>query len=256
MQHRLRLWLFNYQGNQSAAMSMLSTCHKESTKHTSSSRASRWTSEDNREITDLRARSRDFEVGQQVLVQKPPPLNVEKGSATKLIRRYAGPYIVTERLKDSDLYRLRHCATDDELPPTNVEKLIPIPNADPNDIRDSCQQHTPEQARNPQERTQYQHGRFIVYLPARGDQADEGISLRLAQYLEPMGKAPVSEACKHLYSVYPPSRQIQTRENAWPHCTLPLPITRRRCHWRSLQCHPGQSYFPTSKRRARIFRGR
>ena len=59
-----------------------------------------------RDYYDLRARSRDFEVGQQVLVQKPPPLNVEKGSATKLIRRYAGPYIVTERLKDSDLYRL------------------------------------------------------------------------------------------------------------------------------------------------------
>ena len=50
----------------------------------------------------MSANVREFSVGQQVLVRKPPPSNVEKGSATKLIRRYAGPYIVSERLKNSD----------------------------------------------------------------------------------------------------------------------------------------------------------
>ena len=47
-----------------------------------------------------------------------------------------------------------------------------------------------------------------MYLHKNNEQADEGISLKLAQYLDPIGKAPVSEACKHLYSVFPASRQL------------------------------------------------
>ena len=61
-----------------------------------------------RDYYDLSANVREFSVGQQVLVRKPPPSNVEKGSATKLIRRYAGHHIVSECLKNSDLYCLRH----------------------------------------------------------------------------------------------------------------------------------------------------
>ena len=61
-----------------------------------------------RDYHDLSVSVREFSVGQQVLVRKPPPLNVQKGSATKLIRRYSGPYVVSERLKNSELYRLRH----------------------------------------------------------------------------------------------------------------------------------------------------
>ena len=161
-----------------------------------------------RDYYDLSANVREFSVGQQVLVRKPPPSNVEKGSATKLIRRYAGPYIVSERLKNSDLYRLRHAITNEELPPTNVEKLIPVPEAEPGELRESCAQGTslPVQSREREE--QYKPGQFIIYLPKRNNQADEGISLKLAQYLEPLGKAPVSEACKHLYSVYPAAKQI------------------------------------------------
>lgn len=43
-----------------------------------------------RDYYDLPANAREFNVGQEVLVKKPPPSNVEKGSATKHIRRYAG----------------------------------------------------------------------------------------------------------------------------------------------------------------------
>ena len=32
--------------------------------------------------------------------------------------------------------------------------------------------------------------------------------MKLAQYLDPIGKAPVREACNHLYSVFPASRQL------------------------------------------------
>ena len=78
-----------------------------------------------RDYYDRSANPREFNVGQEVLVRKPPPANVEKGSATKLIRRYAGPYVITKCLKNSDLYRLKHSITNEELPLTNVEKLFP-----------------------------------------------------------------------------------------------------------------------------------
>ena len=47
-----------------------------------------------------------------------------------------------------------------------------------------------------------------MFLPEKNNQANEGILLELAQYLESLGKVPVSEACKYLYSVSPASRQI------------------------------------------------
>ena len=133
---------------------------------------------------------------------------MEKGSATKLIRRYAGPYTVIERLKNSDLYRLRHSITNEELPPTNVEKLILVPEAEADDLGESCAQRASPLVQTRNNEKQYKPGRFVMFLPKSNNQADEGISLKLAQYLEPLGKAPVSEACKHLYSVYPAARQI------------------------------------------------
>jgi len=47
-----------------------------------------------------------------------------------------------------------------------------------------------------------------MYLHKSNEQADEGISLKLAQYLVSIGRAPVIEACEHLYSVFPTSRQL------------------------------------------------
>ena len=117
-----------------------------------------------RDYYDLSANPREFNVGQEVLVRKPPPANVEKGSATKLIRRYAGPYIITKRLKNSDLYRLRHSITNEELPPTNVEKLIPIPEAEPNDLRESSAQSVLRPAQNQDQERQYKAGQFLMYL--------------------------------------------------------------------------------------------
>ena len=64
----------------------------------------------------------------------------------------------------------------------------------------------PAQSREREE--QYKPGQFIICLPKSNNQADEGISLKLFQYLEPLGKAPVSEACKHLCFVYTAAKQI------------------------------------------------
>ena len=167
---------------------------------------------------DLRRRQRDyydfsvnvgeFSVGQQVLVRKSPPLNLEKGSATKLVRKYAGPYIVSERLKNSNLYLLRHIITNEELLPTNDEKLIAVPEAEPGELRESCAKGAslPVQSREREE--QYEPGQFIIYNPKSNNHAGEGISLKSAQYLEALVKAPVHKACKHLFSVYPAAKRI------------------------------------------------
>ena len=50
----------------------------------------------------------------------------------------------------------------------------------------------------------------------KSNEQAEGISLKLAQYLDPIGKALVSEACKHLYSIFPASRQLLVKlERMW-----------------------------------------
>ena len=134
---------------------------------------------------------------------------VEKGLATKLIRRYAGPYTVIELFKNSDLYRFRHSITKEELPPTNVEKLILVPDVKVNDLRESGKKKTSHPSRAQEGEKHYNPGQFLMYLPEKDNQADEGISLKSAQYIEPLGKAPVSEACKQLHScIFPEAKQI------------------------------------------------
>ena len=66
----------------------------------------------------------------------------------------------------------------------------------------------PRAAPNQDQERQYKPDQFLTYLHKSNEQADEGISLKLTQYLDPIGKALVSEACKHLYSVFPASRQL------------------------------------------------
>ena len=66
----------------------------------------------------------------------------------------------------------------------------------------------PRLAQNQDQERQYKPGHFLMYLHKSNEQADEEISLKLAQHLDPIGKAPVSEACKHLYSVFPTTRQL------------------------------------------------
>ena len=48
--------------------------------------------------------------------------------------------MVSKRLKNSDLYRLRQVISNEELPPANTDKLIPVPEAEPVELRESCGQ--------------------------------------------------------------------------------------------------------------------
>ena len=87
-------------------------------------------------------------------------------------------------------------------------QLIPIPEAEPNDLRESSAQSVSCPAHNQDQEQQYKPDQFLMCLHKSNEQAEEGISLKLAQYLDPLGKAFVSEACKHLYSIFPASRQL------------------------------------------------
>ena len=103
---------------------------------------------------------------------------------------------------------------------------MPVPEAEPGELREYCTQGVSSPVQSREREEQYKSGQFIIYLPKSNNQADEGVSLKLAQYLEPVGKAPVSEACKHLYSVYPNSKvnSRQAWKDAWSHSTLPILI--------------------------------
>ena len=68
--------------------------------------------------------------------------------------------------------------------------------------------------------------------------------------LSPLGKAPGSEASKHLYSVYPATGQILAKLGRM-RSTLPILIARRRSLWRSLLSSLGLSCVSTVSHRSR-----
>lgn len=159
-----------------------------------------------RDYYDLGSRQRNFQIGQKVLVRKPPSSNAERGLSSKLVRRYTGPFKIIERLPNSDLYRLQHVISKEMSAPTNVEKLLLVPEADSGDLRDSMVSSNNLPAQEP---AKYKLEEFVMYTPCANDLQDEGVAYRVAEYLQTKsGKAPVSEVCKHLYQVFPPSRQI------------------------------------------------
>ena len=69
-----------------------------------------------------------FPQGKQVYVRRPPPSSQPKGSATRFIRRFDGPDIVTGYVHGhQDLVRLRHKFTQAELKTVNIENIIVAP---------------------------------------------------------------------------------------------------------------------------------
>ena len=75
----------------------------------------------------------DIPIGKRVLVHQPPPTSQSKGLAILFIRQYEGPYSVVEHVHDrSDLLKLRHEFTGNELPTVNIEKIVAVPESDPN----------------------------------------------------------------------------------------------------------------------------
>ena len=80
-----------------------------------------------KEYYDLGRKVQTVQVGDYVLVKRPPRLN--KGNndlAIKWLPKWDGPYRITAKVKDSDNYRLEHPYTGKHLDPTNVDKLIRV----------------------------------------------------------------------------------------------------------------------------------
>ena len=81
-----------------------------------------------REYYDKSSRELHIPEGKQVYVRRPPPSSQPKGSATRFIRRFDGPYIVTGHVHGrQDLLRLQHKFTQAELKTVNIEKIIVVP---------------------------------------------------------------------------------------------------------------------------------
>ena len=69
-----------------------------------------------REYYDKSSRELNIAKGKQVYVRRPPPCSQPKGSATRFIRRFDGPYTVIGHVHGrQDLLRPRHKFTEEEL---------------------------------------------------------------------------------------------------------------------------------------------
>ena len=78
-----------------------------------------------KEYYGLGRKVQTFQVGDYVLVKRPPRLNKENNElAIKWLPKWDGSYRITAKVKDSDNYQLEHAYTDKHLNPTNVDKLI------------------------------------------------------------------------------------------------------------------------------------
>ena len=88
-----------------------------------------------REYYDKSSRELHIPQGKQVYVRRPPPSSQPKGSATRFISRFDGPYIVTGYVHGhQDLVRLRHKFTQAELKTVNIENIIVAPDEPSDDL--------------------------------------------------------------------------------------------------------------------------
>ena len=147
-----------------------------------------------REYYDKSSRELHIPEGKQVYVRRPPPSSQPKGSATRFIRRFDGPYIVTGHVHGrQDLLRLRHKFTQAELKTVNIDKIIFVPD----ELSDNLttyedQLHNTETVKRSELPTQ--QGSLIDPELAK-------LASAFGQYLNglPSAQAYASEACKVVY---------------------------------------------------------
>ena len=157
--------------------------------------------------------SREFHIaeGKQVYVRRPPPSSQPKGSATRFIRRFDGPYTVIDHVHGrQDLLRLRHKFTDDELRTANTEKIIVVP--------DEFSEEAASDLRNYEDQPSTTEAVTLPpQLPAHKCRAIDPDLAKLAffwgQYRNslPGVKAYASEACKVVYQQIPDAQEILKR---------------------------------------------
>jgi len=158
-----------------------------------------------REYYDKSSRERNIAEGKHVYVGRPPRSSQPKGSATRFIRRFDGPYKVIAHGRQ-DLLRLRHKFTEDEPRTVNIEKIIVVPgkfSEEPAaDLRDYEYQPTNSQAVMPPQLPAHK------YTAIDPDEAK--LAFSFGQYLNslPGAKAYASETCKVVYQQIPAAQEI------------------------------------------------
>ena len=88
------------------------------------------------EYYDESSRELPIPEGEQVYVRRSPSSTRAKGSATRIIRRFDGPYTVTGHVRGRQdlLYDCDTKFTQDELKTVNIEKIIVVPDEASDDL--------------------------------------------------------------------------------------------------------------------------
>ena len=94
-----------------------------------------------REYYNMHSRDLHVPEGKRVFVRLLPPSSTAKGAATRFLRKYDRPYLVTGHVHGREgLLRLRHLSTGKEIRAVYIEKIVVVPDSDPRaDIRDDTE---------------------------------------------------------------------------------------------------------------------
>lgn len=158
----------------------------------------------------MSSRQLSAEVGKRVYIRKPPPSSQAKGSATRFIRKFEGPFIVSRNVHGrEDLLEVHREHTPSDTQVVNIEKLIVVPDGDPNqteDIRDVNEAQSNQSSRSNQEIPAQSKSTHIHPDVAK-------VAYAIASYLkqQPNNQAYSSEACKAIYKQLPETREIVAR---------------------------------------------
>ena len=153
-----------------------------------------------KELSDAFMHSRDLHVpeGKRVFVRLPPPSSTANGEATRFLRKYDGPYLVTGHVHGSeDLLCLQHLSTGKEIRVVNIEKIVVVPDSDFRaDLRDDTEQ---EQTRGT---VASSLPKSTVASPVNRSSDLAKIAFAFAKYLSslPQVQCYASEACKAVYN--------------------------------------------------------
>ena len=156
-----------------------------------------------RELYDLSSRDLHIPEGKLVYMRK-DNISSQAGKASRFIRNFDGPYIVTGHPFDrSDLLTLRNAVTNEDLPrPVNIEKVVVVPEPETTDLRlPSDAIVEPETDLAPQTINRHPNPDLVT------------VAFEFGKYLEsqPSKSAVSSQACKFVYERNPSAREILAR---------------------------------------------
>ena len=156
-----------------------------------------------KDLYDQKARFLSIPDGKVVYVRKEPPSNLS-GRATRFIRHFDGPYLVTGHpYERTDLLTLKHIPSGETLShPINIEKVVVIPDQDSHDLR------PPNDAVIEPEDVPPKNAVQAEVSPVNAELRQ--VAYEVGKYLNslPTKTATASQACKFVYNAYLPALEI------------------------------------------------